>query len=119
MEPCDHFYLLVAGAIDIVASRVTIILQREIREATTGQSLDFSPPYFYDAMIFTGILPYGLCADELKFDGTEVSTDCVNTNICVMDGSSWLDAMLGRLNIPDNHLVIVKSPSEMKEKPIS
>ena len=70
-------------------------------------------------MIFTGILLYGLCSDEITFDGKQVSTDFINTHICVLDGSSWIDAMLGWINIPDNHLVIVKSPSEMKEKPIS
>ena len=58
-------------------------------------------------MIFSGIFPYKLCADELKFDVTQVSTDCVNTNICFQYGSSWLDAFLGWLYIPDSHLVIV------------
>ena len=119
LETHDRFSLLSAGAIDIVVSRVTTNIQREIREATTGRGFDFSPPYFYDAMKFTGILPYGLCADELTFDGTEVSTDCVNTKICVPNGSSWLDAMLGQLNIPENHLVMVNSRSEIEEKLIS
>ena len=69
LEPHDHFYLLAAGAIDIVASCVTINLQREITEATTGRDFNFSSPYFYDAMIFTGIILYGLCSDEITFDG--------------------------------------------------
>ena len=102
--------------VDILASGVTHTLSREVREATTGQKFDFSPTYFYDGLGFSGPHPYGLCADKLTFDGTEISPDCVDTKICVTNGSTWLDAFLGPLSIPDNNFVVTADEGESQGK---
>jgi len=119
MKMQDVFHALADGVVDILASGVTHTLSREVREATTGQKFDFSPTYFYDGLGFSGPHPYGLCADKLTFDGTEISPDCVDTRICVIGGSTWLDAFLGPLSIPDNNFVVTADEGESQGKLIS
>jgi len=59
----ERFPELAAGLVDILVGDVSHTLNREIREDSTGQGFDFSPPYLYDGLGFSGPLPYGLCAD--------------------------------------------------------
>ena len=115
----ERFPELAAGLVDIVIGGLSHTLSREVREDSTGQGFDFSPPYLFDGLGFSGPLPYGLCADELTFDSTKLSADCVDTKICVIDGTTWLDAMLGPLNIPDNNFVVTVNEMDSQEKFIS
>ena len=54
---------MAAGLVDIVVGVVSHTLSGEVWEEQTGQGIEFSPPYLYDGLGFSGPLPYGLCAD--------------------------------------------------------
>lgn len=47
----------------------TRTLEREVKHSRSGGfAFDFTPPYFYDGMVFAGYMPYGRCASDLNFD---------------------------------------------------
>mmetsp|Transcript_4368 Transcript_4368/g.10266 ORF Transcript_4368/g.10266 Transcript_4368/m.10266 type:complete len:1616 (+) Transcript_4368:120-4967(+) len=99
-----------AGEIDLAAGS-TRTLEREIKHASSGGfAFDFSPPYFYDGMIFAGYEPYGRCAASLLFDGA-----CEETLICVPEMTTWYHAVVA-LGVPDKNIMLIKSSSEGLEK---
>lgn len=108
--------LITAGTID-VAFHLTKTMEREVYHKASGGAFDFTPPYFFDGMIFSGPLPYGKCASDLVFDASgEFGAECKNTKICVTQGSTWLGAILGRLNVPEQNILITESFSTALEK---
>ena len=108
--------LITAGTIDI-AFHLTKTIEREVRHKATGGAFDFTPPYFFDGMILSGPLPYGKCASDLIFDASgEYGTECRNTKICVTQGSTWLAALLGRLNVPEKNILITETFETSLEK---
>ena len=50
----DGFRRLNSGAIDIL-SGVSITLERDVQEATTGSGFSFTQPVFYSGLAFGGI----------------------------------------------------------------
>ena len=111
----ERFTALQGGAVDVTFS-TTRTLEREVKyPGTGGTAFDFSPIYFYDGLVFSGEMPYGKCANDLNFfDG-----DCRDTKICITQGSTWLDTLLGPLDVPEANLVIVLSFEEGLEKHVS
>ena len=95
-----------AGEIDLATGK-TRTLEREIKHASSGGfAFDFSPPYFYDGMIFAGFEPFGRCAANLSFDGP-----CEETVICVSEITTWYDALIA-LGVPTKNIKLTTSSSE-------
>jgi len=106
----DVFSGIKSGQIDLATGR-TRTLEREIKhDSSGGFAFDFSPPYFYDGMIFAGFEPHGQCAAELSFDGT-----CEGTLICVPEFSTWHDALV-ELGVPDKNILLTKSSLDSMER---
>jgi len=108
-DSLTHFSKLAQGTVDVMASGVTHTLTREIKEASTGKGFDFTSAYFYDGLGFSGPSPYGTCADRLIFDNTTFSLGCPDTRICVLDSTTWLEAMRGPLNVPEANIVVTET----------
>lgn len=99
-----------SGSIDISTGR-TRTLEREIKHGSTGGfAFDFSPPYFFDGMIFGGYEPHGQCAANLDFDGA-----CADTLICVTAGTTWQDAVIA-MEIPNENIKLTTSSADALEK---
>jgi len=106
----DVFTGVKSGRIDLATGK-SRTLEREIKhESSGGFAFDFSPPYFYDGMIFAGFEPYGRCAANLLFDGA-----CTDTLICVSEISTWHEALVA-LGVPDKNILLTKSTYEGLEK---
>lgn len=102
----EVFTAVKAGSIDL-ASGKTRTLEREIKHSSSGGfAFDFSPPYFYDGMIFAGYEPYGRCAENLSFDG-----NCEETLICVSEITTWYGALVA-LGVPDKNIRLTTSSAE-------
>ena len=82
----DRFEVLASGLIDVLPRLTTHTYERDIREPTTMMGFSFSKPYFYDGLSFSGVAPYGQCANKLDFE----SDECLGLKICVNDGSTTI-----------------------------
>jgi general L-amino acid transport system substrate-binding protein len=111
------FQRIQSGEIDLAMGR-TRTLQREVKHSQSkGFAYDFSPPYFYDSLTFSGPMPYGRCASELVFNDTNsLGLACSNTKICVPEFSSWIEAMRGPLMVPESNMIVTLSSDESIEK---
>ncbi|CAJ1947087.1 unnamed protein product [Cylindrotheca closterium] len=106
----EVFTAVKGGNIDLAAGK-TRTLEREIKHSSSGGfAFDFSPPYFYDGMIFAGYEPFGRCAANLIFDGT-----CEDTLICVSEITTWYDALVA-LGVPDKNILMTESNAEGLQK---
>ena len=63
-------------------------------------------------MKFFGSMPNAKCAEDLDF----FEDECLDTKICVLQGTTWLDAAIQVLSIPEEHLVITDTLDEVFEK---
>lgn len=87
-----------SGSIDLAAGK-TRTLEREIKHSSSeGFAFDFSPPYFYDGMIFAGYEPNGRCAANLFFEDA-----CADTLICVPEVTTWYDALVA-MGVPEENI---------------
>ena len=82
----DRFEVLASGLIDVLPRLTTHTYERDVREPTTMMGFSFSKPYFYDGLSFSGVAPYGQCANNLDFE----SDECLGLKICVNDGSTTI-----------------------------
>ena len=104
----ERFTSLEGGAVDVVFS-VTRTLEREMKyPGTGGTAFDFSPIYFHDGLIFSGSMPHGKCAEDLNFS----DLGCRTTKICVPQGTTWLNTMLGPLDIPELNMLFTDSTED-------
>ena len=60
------------------------------KKTRTKAGFSFSVPYLYNGMQFGGLPPYVHCADNL----TVTTPECVDTKICVVDGTTHVDTVL-------------------------
>ena len=108
----ERFTALEAQSVD-VSFLVTRNLERQVKfVGTGGRAYDFTPIYFYDGMKFFGSMPNAKCAEDLDF----FEDECLDTKICVLQGTTWLDAAIQVLSIPEEHLVITDTLDEVFEK---
>ena len=56
------------GSIYVLVRGLKRTLDRNIREPNIGKGFDFTLPYFYDGMKFSGLPPYEIFANRLIFD---------------------------------------------------
>jgi general L-amino acid transport system substrate-binding protein len=102
----DRSAMINRGTVDLIPG-LTRTLEREVNDGVNGDAFDFSPPVFHDGMIFAGLTPYGICAEAQIFDASnELGLDCRNTTICVTTGSTWYQALIGPLGVPEENLFL-------------
>ena len=108
----SQWFELAEGRVDILASRTTHTLEREMKEPYTGDGFDFTSAYYYDGLGFSGPLQYGFFADHLIFDNVTFTMDCTDTKKCILNGTTWLGAIQGLLNVPEGNIVVVESTAK-------
>ena len=92
----DRWTYLQGEQVDVVL-RSTHTLERDVFVETTGTGFEFSPPYFYDGLMFGGIPPFVKCAEQTNTTGV-----CANLRICAVAGTTHLDVV--REMFVDRHI---------------
>ena len=111
----ERFTSVEGDAVDI-SFYVTRTLEREVKyPGTGGTAFDFSPIYYYDGLIFVGSMPYAKCAEDLDFS----AINCRVTKICVAQSTTWLDAMLGSLDIPSENMLVTEDSNDSFAKHVA
>ena len=84
--------MLASGAVDLISQTVTISMERDINEQTSGTGFTFSYPFYFSGLVFGGLPEFVACADKLDpFTGI-----CRQLKVCVVIGTTQ-EAILASL----------------------
>ena len=93
--------------VDVVISRSTHTMGRDVLELSSEKGFAFSAPYLYDGLTFAGKNKFVDCADKLD----SYFGDCRLLQVCVTEGSTHLSFLRERLSL--RNLVPQSSVADM------
>jgi len=106
VNSANRFQQLHGRSVDLLLSRDTHTVEREVRERTTGVGFTFSSPYYYDGVAYYGSETFVRCAEEEKrFD------ECDLLRICVTDSTTHYGII--ESSFPPDFVAVGSSLGEM------
>lgn len=104
VDATNRFKKLNEGDIDLISQTVTVTMERDVAEQTSGLGVTFSYPFYFSGFVFGGLPDFVACAERRDpFNGI-----CRGLKVCVVMGTTQ-DATLQTL-LPGSSVVRFPNP---------